>query len=290
MITTTLCGGLGNQMFIYAMVRAMSLRNNVPMAFNTRRGFERDFLYRRTLELDKFKLSLPEATLATFNMPGGLITEKVSRHIGWNVLLPKYKCINEDIPNYHFQKELVTSHFKNAYITGYWQSPSYFEDFADIIRKDFTIGVDLPKETKEELEYLLSQNRPLVFVGVRRYQEAEGKNCRLSACGADYYNKAMQRMAQTLDNPLFVIFGEVREWAEENLSPDFDKYFILKKSGELSTISDLYLMQNCHHAIISNSTYYWWGAWLQKPSANHFVIAPSNFINPDTVCKDWEIL
>ena len=223
-------------------------------------------------------------------MPSGFITEKVSRRIGWNVLLPKYKCINEDIPNYHFQKELVTSHIKNAYLTGYWQNPRYFEDFADVIRKDFTIRVDLPKETNEELEYLLNQKRPLVFVGVRRYQEAEGKNCRLSACGADYYNKAMQRIAQTLDNPLFVIFGEVREWAEENLSSDFDKYFVKKKTGELSAISDLYLMQNCHHAIISNSTYYWWGAWLQQPSENHIVIAPSNFINPDTVCKGWKIL
>ena len=148
----------------------------------------------------------------------------------------------------------------------------------------------MPKETKDELGYLLSLSRTLVFVGVRRYQEAEGKNCRLAACGADYYNKAMLRMTQTLDNPLFVIFGEVREWAEENLSSDFDKYFVKKKTGELSAISDLYLMQNCHHAIISNSTYYWWGAWLQQPSENHIVIAPSNFINPDTVCKGWKIL
>ena len=64
-----------------------------------------------------------------------------------------------------------------------------------------------------------------------------------------------------------------------------------KKSGELSAISDLFLMRNCHHAIISNSTYYWWGAWLQvKDQSKHYVIAPDNFINPDTPCKEWEIL
>lgn len=50
-------------------------------------------------------------------------------------------------------------------------------------------------------------------------------------------------------------------------------------------------MRNCHHAIISNSTYYWWGAWLQvKDQSKHYVIAPDNFINPDTPCKEWEIL
>lgn len=291
MISTTLCGGLGNQMFIYAAVRALSLRNGVAMSFNLKTGFERDFLYQRSLELNKFVLSLPLGKNETFDVPFGYLFEKASVKFGFHLLAPHYKVINEDFDNYHYHSELVTKPCKNAYINGFWQTSQYFSDFADVIRKDFTINVEIPKQVQDELKCLLALQRPLVMVGVRRYQEAVRKNCRLKVCDADYYNAAMQLITKGIGNPLFVIFGEQREWGEANLSSKFDKYFVEKKIGELSAISDLYLMQNCHHAIISNSTYYWWGAWLQITNqSEHIVIAPDNFINPESPCSEWTIL
>lgn len=291
MISTTLFGGLGNQMFIYATVRAMALRNNVSMSFNLKTGFERDFLYHRNLELDKFSLPLPKGKREVFAFPLGYIFEKVSMKVGTHLLAPRYKIVKEDFNDYHFQRELKEEPQKNVYLIGYWQTSQYFNDYADVIRKDFTIAVDLPKQVKEELEYLQGMQRPLVMVGIRRYQEAVGKNCRLKICNANYYNKAMGMMCEKLDNPLFVIFGEQKEWGEANLDAKYDKYFVEKKTGCLNAISDLYLMMHCHHAIISNSTYYWWGAWLQVASQDdHMVIAPDNFINPESPCKEWTIL
>lgn len=291
MIATTLFGGMGNQMFIYAMARAMALKNGVSASFNIVDGFKYDFLYKRQLELKHFCLDLPvKNNILLFSIPFGHYIHKISDKIGIHLLKPNYKYIKENA-DLHFQEELTLCQYKNVYLEGYWQSPMYFSGFEEIIHDDFQIKTSIPKETLDEWEYLKATGKTLVFVGVRRYQEAIGKNCPLTVCNANFYNEAMRKMKEKIDDPLFVIFGEQKEWAEANLSSQHKKYFIKKKSGELSAISDLFLMRNCHHAIISNSTYYWWGAWLQvKDQSKHYVIAPDNFINPDTPCKEWEIL
>lgn len=291
MITTTLCGGLGNQMFIYAMARAMSLRNGVPVAFNLKTGFSTDYVYKRFLELDKFALTLLVSKASTFDIPFGYYFEKLSSKLGIHVLLPHYKMAQECYADYHYHNELVEHKMKNVYLIGYWQNPKYFEDYGDVIRKDFTLKVDLPDEVHKELEYLRSTGRPLVMIGIRRYQEAVGQPTRLKVCGADYYNKAMAYISKRLNNPLFVVFGQDREWAEKNLDEKYDKYFVKTKKGNLSAVSDLYLMENCEHAIISNSSYYWWGAWLQTANQNdHIVVCSENFINMGTPCKEWTLI
>ncbi len=287
MISTTLFGGLGNQMFIYAMVRAMSLRNRVSMAFNIKQGFKDDILYKRNLELNNFALQLPEAKIETFDIPYAKEFRWASRKLGFNILKPNNKFICEDA-NLHFQEELVSKKIKNAYLEGYWQSPKYFEDFEDIIRKDFNIAAELPFETIEELKYLKSKNQPLVMVGVRRYQEVKCKSFLTEhTCDAMYYKRAMDIVSQKIDNPLFVIFSQDREWVKDNLKGGYDVYIAKEKAGSLSTISDLYLMQNCDAAIISNSSFYWWGAWLSNSKT---VISNRNFINKDCNCKEWLVI
>lgn len=290
MIATTLFGGLGNQMFIYATVRAMALRNHTSMAFNLSRGFGRDLEYGRSLELSHFSLELPTSRLATFDYRLGRGVKRLSYMAGRNLLLPCQRYIHEDFTDHHFISQLVDSPMRHAYIDGYWQNPRYFEDFADVIRNDFTIKTPIPTDVAEELRLLQSRQRPLVFVGIRRYQEVKSKECRIKVCGADYYARAMRHVAERIANPLFVVFTQQPEWAREHLPQHFDIHYAREKEGYLSTISDLYLMRNCHHAVISNSTYYWWGAWLQATSGSHIVVAPDNFINPTSPCKQWTVL
>lgn len=291
MIATTLYGGLGNQMFLYAMSRAMSLRNHVPMAFNLNTGFDRDSVYKRFLELDKFCLDLPIAPLETFDFPFGHFIERVSCKIGRHMLLPNYKYVREPFSDFHYLPQLVEGSYKNIYLEGYWQDPRYFDDCIETLRKDFTLKVSLPEEVGQEMNHLLAFQRPLVMVGIRRYQEAIGQPTRLKVCSANYYNKAMEYMVEVLTNPIFVVFGQDRQWAIDNLDAKFEKYFVEEKKGALSAVSDLFLMRNCQHAIISNSTYYWWGAWLQKErQEDHIVVCANNFINPCTPCKEWKII
>lgn len=287
MITTTLFGGLGNQMFIYSIVRALSLKNNVPMAFNITQGFKDDKLFYRSLELNKFKLNLPESKIETFNIPFGKKIRSISRKLSFNILNPSYKFIIEDSPR-HFQRELMTQSLKNVYLEGYWQSPYYFSDYEDIIKKDFAINVELSQDIKDELAIMKGLGDNIVMIGVRRYQECASNSMipggKLTQ--TDYYLKAMEIIQSKINNPVFVVFTQDIEWARNNFPSKYNIYYVKQKTGENSAIEDLYLMQNCSHHIISNSSFYWWGAWLGI-NPNKIVITPDNFINADSICNNW---
>lgn len=290
MITATLYGGLGNQMFIYATVKALALRNNTEMNFNLVSGFKSDYKFNRNLELIFLNTKLAKASrIDTFDLGVGCLSKiirKISYKVGFNVLSPSYKVLVEKLHQdnkYHFEKKMVQNYSCNIYVDGYWQSPKYFEDFSDEIRKDFQIKVPLSIKIKEEMEHWRRFNRPLVFIGVRMYQECKPEYLP-ETCSAKYYNEAIDLMKEKLNNPLFVVFSQAQEWCVNNLNIE-DAIFSTPKDGELSSIEDLYLMSNCDHAIISNSSFYWWGAWLQKK--DHIVIAPKIFHNADQACEDW---
>lgn len=287
MIASIISGGLGNQMFMYAMVRSMALRNHTTMAFDIESGFTRDFLYQRSLELRNFNLELPTARLETFNYGNiGRIIRSLSRYCGHNILLPHYRMIKEDMNYFHYQKEIKELQISNAFLEGYWQAPQYFEDYKDIIRNDFQIITPMSDKIKDELKSMKQNSSPLVFIGVRRYQEC--KNVRPGmVLSEDYYNKAIQLIESKITNPQFVVFTQDYEWAKKNIKTQSPILYASPKNGQLSSIEDLYLMIHCNHAIISNSTFYWWGAWLQKETTNHIVIAPDNFVNKDSICKEW---
>jgi len=286
MISTTIRGGLGNQMFIYAAARAMALRNNTKCVFNLNDGFANDYQFHRSLELQNLNVQLETAPIATFDYKLARYTKYISRKFGRNIIAPHYTYIVEDEPM-HFQPELINNKFKNVYLEGYWQCEKYFKDFAEEIKKDFEIVTPLSIEIQNELFRWKSDGRSLVFIGIRRYQE-----CKLikpeMVLEEDYYNKAIKLIESKLQNIMFVVFTQEQEWAKHNLKSKSPMVFATPKNGIVSSIEDLYLMTNCEHAIISNSSFYWWGAWLQKThDSEHLVIAPHNFINIDSCCESW---
>lgn len=287
MIATTLFGGLGNQMFIYATVRAISLKNKVGMAFNISQGFNDDKLFFRNLELSKFNLVIPESNISTFNIPMGKRIRAISRKLGFNLLSPKYKFIKEERP-YHFQKSLLYQKLPNVYLEGYWQSPYYFEEYSNIIKNDFNIKINIRKEVQDELSLIKSLSDNIVMIGVRRYQECSSTKLIPGGKLTDinYYIKAMDLIRSKINKPVFIVFSQDQEWVRDNIPSGSNLYFVKPKDGENSAIEDLYLMQNCNHHIISNSSYYWWGAWLGN-NPNKIVVAPDNFINKDTLCSNW---
>ena len=285
MIATTIWGGLGNQMFVYAMARAMALRNNTEMTFNLHHGFDTDFQFHRKLELGNLNVNWGvKNSIATFDFEGARYFRFISRKIGRNIIAPWYEFCKEKEPAY-FQTELVSERYKNIYLEGYWQCEKYFSDFKNEIRKDFEIIVPIREAVKVELSSMLNETDNLVFIGIRRYQE-----CLTTRTGMvleeDYYNKAIQIMESKLDNPTFVVFTQQPDWAKEHLVAKNPIKYAMPKEGEQSSIEDMYLMRNCRHAIISNSSFYWWGAWLREFN-DGIVICPQNFTNRDTPLEEW---
>lgn len=285
MIATILQGGLGNQMFMYAMVRAMALRNGTSAVFNIKDGFAHDYAYHRKLELLNFNIHLERKSRITFEYPFSRYSLYASKNLGFNIFAPSYKFIKEKSP-LRFEKELIECKERNLFLEGYWQSEKYFEDFRDVIRDDFIISMPIDDCLKEELRQLKAYNRNLVFIGVRRYQE-----CHSLAEGIlldeSYYNKAIELVESKVSSPVFVVFTQQQEWARNHLRSKNNIVFVAPKEGDNSSVKDMYLMTNCNHAIISNSSFYWWGAWLSKANENGIVVAPNNFLNKDSVCDKW---
>jgi len=282
MIATTLAGGLGNQMFMYAMVRALSIRNSTTMAFNLKLGFEKD-LFNRRLEINNFHTELPESPLYTFDYKLGRAFRKISRKLKRNIIIPNmvYQCEKQNA----FEDFYIKQKIKNAYIEGYWLSEKYFKDCEQQIRKDFSFKCTFTDEIEAEFKKIRDYENP-VMIGIRRYQETSGKDRDSRLVPISYYLEAIKIIKSRITNPVFIVFTQDAEWAMSELPPNEKYYFVKPKTSELSSLEDLYLMNSCKHFIISNSTYYWWGAWL-KDSCDKIVIAPDKFPNRDTICDSW---
>ena len=286
MIAATLYGGLGNQMFIYATVRATSLRNNTSMAFNLKQGFKDDIQFHRFLELNHFQLELPQSPIATFDVPLGKYIRFASRKLGFNLLKPSMRFIKEPKAKH---EDII--HAKNAFLEGYLSNEKYFADYADIIRRDFTVKEKyVTQPIKDELASIKRRHRPIVMIGIRRYQECASSNAIPTGGAAEtpgYFKTAMKIIADETVNPVFWVFSQQQEWFRKNVDDGtYDVMYAKPKEGTDSAIEDFYLMMQCDHFIITKSTYYWWPAWLSAKT-NKMVICPTTM---KIGCNDWVYL
>lgn len=276
MIGATLFGGMGNQMFIYATVRALSLRNKEPMAFNLKQGFKDDILFHRNLELRHFNLNLPEAKVDTFDIPCGKYFRFVSRKLGFNILKPWMKFVLEKKV-----KPQDVLQARNSYLEGYFANEIYFKEYKEEIRNDFTVSERyITPQIIKELSRIREFNRPIVMIGIRRYQEC-AKVSSIPQGGAsetpEYFKKAIQYIKEKSNGPIFWVFSQQQEWFKEHVDDgSFDVVYAQPKDGPDSAIEDMYLMMQCDHYIITQSTYYWWAAWLSANNNNKIVVYPTS--------------
>ncbi|MEI8356438.1 MAG: alpha-1,2-fucosyltransferase [Deltaproteobacteria bacterium] len=282
MIITKLRGGLGNQLFQYAAARALALRHSTSLKF------DRDWFDNRPVVdtarnymLDCFAV---EAEFAT------------SREILQN----RYAATGR---NMHFFSPLVANfrnqewgwyrerHFQfdpnflklgaDTCLEGYWQSPLYFQDYSEQIRVETKIIKQLIGENASLAE-LISVTRS-VAVHIRRGDYVHGpETSRVhGSCPPSYYRQAMSLLLEMFDNVHFFIFSDDQEWARANL--DFDWPFVsFMDNGPENASEDLHLMALCHHHIIANSSFSWWGAWLSR-YPDKIVIAPEKWFNDPSI-------
>lgn len=276
-------------MFIYAVVRAMSLRVGVPMYFNIHTGFEFDKLYKRKLELINFKLTLPTARLCTFDYPYGDRFRALSKRLGFNALMPWQRFISEKDFNV-FVKDIVDDPCRDAYLDGLFQNVRYFSDCRDVIRDDFQITAPIAESVRRELAYINSLGRVPVMIGIRRYEECKTISD-YQKTQPEYILKAVEVIKSRVESPVFVVFSQDYEWARKNVQiPGSPVYFVKPKTGPLATIEDFWLMTKCHHYIISRSSYHWWAAWLSENKLGKMVILPEGFAKRVGVCEGWIVI
>ena len=285
-----LIGGLGNQMFLYAALRAVQLKNggNAYLIKDNKKGLkehEKFGLDGFTLSKDvevvdkKFSFKTPISfflfhfyTHFIFHNPNAnKIYEKLQRAFEWT------GCYSNTFGYYP-----INSKSKNINMRGYYQTHKYFDEYKDIIQKEFTVKGKV--KDKKNMDLIKKTNS--VCVHVRRGDYA---GTDLDICDNKYYNKAISVINKKVKNPVFFIFSNDIDWCKKNLDLKGEVHFV---EGN-DRFEDLRLMYSCKHFIICNSTYSWWAQYLST-NENKVVVAPSKWSarvnNPDLYQEEWNLI
>ncbi len=281
MIITNIIGGLGNQMFQYAVGRALALEKSVDLRMGLR-----DFVNYKLhngFELDR-----------VFNIPAQAASEAdFLRVLGWRAR-PKVlaalrrkplfwlrgsKFVVE--PSFHYWPSIVNVP-NNCYLQGYWQCEKYFLHVAPTIRTDFLFKQQLEAYNLELAKRIRNCNAVSLHVRRGDYAVNPAILTTHGLCSADYYRRAIRYITEQVLQPVFFVFSDDIPWVKKNLPIEFPSYYVEHNRGRESH-NDMRLISLCRHHIIANSSFSWWGAWL-NPSTEKIVVAPKMwFANENNV-------
>ncbi len=283
MLIVHVIGGIGNQMFQYAAGRAMSLVRQVPLSLDI--SDFADYRLHQGFELQR-----------VFDCPIRIASEAEIRAIlGWqSSLLARRMLARPALAVFRRRENVLEPHFNywpgindvssNSYLTGYWQSEKYFREAAPTIRADFTFKTPLSPRNAELAENI--RRTKAVSLHIRRgdYVRNPKTAATHGTCSPDYYRAAIQYVTAHIVQPHFFVFSDDPAWVRENFRIDFPCSYVDHNRGAES-YNDMRLMSLCRHHIIANSSFSWWGAWL-NPDPDKLVIAPRKWFANDNDVSD----
>jgi Glycosyl transferase family 11 len=275
MIVVRIVGGLGNQMFQYALGRNLSIRTG------------------QSLRLD---IHTPNANhlgafgLQEFRIVGSFVGVAENRLI--------WRPLARASATFHRERFLLVQREKtlafhpgvlgirgSAYLCGYWQSEKYFSEIGPILRSDFTPKADVDDFDERLLAQMSSEQSVAVHIRRGDYIGDPRVTATHGICGTDYYESARQLMTERLGNPCFYIFSDDRDWARITLR-GWSSTRVVDHHPITARMEDFRLMRGCRHFIIANSSFSWWAAWLAE-TADQVVVAPRRwFADPTLISVD----
>ena len=282
MIYVRIRGGLGNQLFQYSAARSLADRLNVNLGLDTRE-------YNAG---SPFEMGLKHFNIrAEFN-PKGLIKHRkngFSKYI-LDIAMGNHKNVYKET-NLRFNN-LFHSLPNKTYLKGYWQSEKYFENNQKNIFKDLQLIAPQSKKNIKTLETISKTNSVSLHIRRGDYVTNSAYNMKHGTCSLDYYKKSVDYLSKSLNKNFTIFaFSDDPEWVFKNLKLPMDIQFIEHNSSK-KNYEDLRLMSQCNHNIIANSSFSWWGAWLNK-SPKRTIISPKkwyadkNIKNIDIIPNNW---
>lgn len=290
MVITKLVSGLGNQLLQYAMGRQLSLLKEVPLKLDIS-FFEDQNL--RSFKLDHFNIQAEIASADDIEPFQKDITTYQNLHQQTSFYAKVYRNLEPLV----FPKH-TKSYFKeatwwilepevyktptNVYIEGYWQHYKYFENLQPQIFEELTLK-DSPNVQAKKWLSIIQNSGSSVAIHVRRgdYVTDSGANYLMGVLPVTYYKQAISYIKEKISNPTFYFFSDDLDWVKDNIQTNATTYFV---DGNLDYV-DLDLMCQCKHQIIANSTFSWFGAFLNR-NPEKIVIAPQQWSPRDDVNRN----
>ena len=268
-------GGLGNQMFSYAFTLALKHKFKFALVeidpldcLQVHNGFEiplvfQNFKHRRS------------------NRYYNTIRKIYARYPTKNL----FRKVTESGPGHFYLKFTKGVHSFSIY-EGYWQTEEYFKNIHKIIKKTFVFNIEkLNSKTTEILNTIQSTNSVSLHVRRGDYTYNEELN---NMCTLDYYNNATHFMDTKFDKLTYFVFSDDKIWIKENFKSL--NFTLVDFNEKIDNWQDMFLMSKCKHNIIANSTFSWWGAWLNE-NPDKIVIAPSKWFKTfnydDIIPETW---
>ena len=278
MINAILQGRLGNHLFIYAACRRLALKHNAQLRF--------------FISPEDYQQGTVQQHLSAFNIAPVIVSTRfhAEKHV-------------KDSP---FIKEVLKKAYKEKYwafnpavlhlpdnlmMYGYFQSEKYFKDVEHIIREELSFKERFVSDTWQAYRHKIKQSNS-VSVHVRRGDYIGLKTHEV--CTKKYFSDAIRYLRDNTESPEFFIFSDDVDWCRQQT--EFSGcQFVAVEGADTDATLDLELMSLCKHNIGSNSSYSWWGAWLNT-NPDKIVVVPERWFNAgnvdreamrDTVIADW---
>lgn len=279
MIIIQMAGGLGNQMFQYALYKQLTnMGKTVKM--DDEAGFKEDA--QRNPALAAFGIVYERASrqeIEEMTDSSMAFTARVRRKLFGRqrrAYFEENKC---------FQPQIFD--WDDIYLEGYWQSEKYFRDVGNLLRKEFSLesvrknrdnGYGLSEEAERYLNRI--EQGESVSIHVRRGDYLLPQNQELfgNICTDMYYENAVKKMMESRSGCTFYLFTNDNQWAAERLKEWKDFPIVLVEMPDDRDYETLTLMGRCRHNILANSSFSWWASYLNN-NPDKLVIAPADWMN-----------
>ncbi len=272
-------GGLGNQMFIYAFYLKMHkaypdtrIDLSDMMHYNVHNGYE---LHNVFPHLEAREFLIPQAA------------KKVIEFIFFRTILERKQNL-ETLEAFTCPRRWPLTYFK-----GFYQSERFFEGVEADVRRAFAFGQERASERTLAMSREISADAHAVSLHVRRGDYLQPSVWRNTGrvCSLSYYRDAIARMQTLVPQAHFYVFSDDPQWAQKHLPLPRATFITWNKGAD--SWQDMMLMSQCRHHIICNSTFSWWGAWL-NPSPQKHVIAPQRwsalYPTPYINARGWTLI
>ncbi|GAB4026222.1 alpha-1,2-fucosyltransferase [Spirosoma koreense] len=278
-VVVQLKGGLGNQLFQYALGRHLAMRLEADLLFDSsvleNRVPVADFTF-RSFDLAYFPIAGRIASAT--DLP--LFDSSASIRSPWShivqitrLLMRGYSYVYER--KFAYNPSVLQKQANRIYLNGYWQSYRYFETIAPTLRTELTFRLPLPESASIVAQQI--SNSESVCLHIRRSDFLHIPLHQVAS--EEYIDRAVRVIAQRIDHPIFFVFSDDLAWCQANLSLPYPVVFVPDElAGHHGTLH-FRLMAHCKHFITANSTFSWWAAWLSQQSSDKLVITPDQWFS-----------
>lgn len=269
MLIVKIKAGLGNQMFQYSFGRVLSLIRKESLFLDVS-------FYENQVERNAKR----EYLLNHFNIEAEIASDSLIKKFNSSLRVFMRKLIRRirRVDDYTYYPYLMKS--KSSYYEGHWANEKYFLEYESIIRKELSLKKPLGNAGEKISKEISSSGETSVSLHIRRGDFVSNPHSAVynGLIGIPYYEKASGILASKFNIRLFVFTDDI-VWAKNNLKLPYPTVFV--SNPNIPDYEEIVLMSKCSHHILANSTFSWWGAWL-NPDPNKIVIVPKQWLLKQT--------